>query len=121
MTETGQDVTLYAGDDKALLFTISDEGGDPLDLTGYALSFVMRGPGFVVAVAKSTVSESDPDSGGIEVVSAEDGTLRVTLTHSDTADLAPVEHPYQLEGTDGSGNVSTLAAGTVTVLRSVAP
>lgn len=115
MTATDQDATIYAGDDAVLRFTLTDADGDPLNLTGYALAWAMRGAGGAVAVSKSLGS-------GIALVGAASaGVADVTLTHDDTADLAPIGHRHQLEGTDGSGNVSTLAEGIITVRASVAP
>lgn len=115
MTETAQDATIYAGDDAVLRFSLTDANGDALDVTGYTFAWAMRGAGGAVALSKAT-------GDGIAVVGAASaGVVDVTLTHADTADLAPIGHPYQLEGTDGSGNVSTLAEGIITVKRSLAP
>lgn len=115
MTATAQDATIYAGDDAVLRFSLTDEDGDALDVTGYAFAWAMRGAGGAVAISKATGS-------GIAVSgAASGGVVEVTLSHDDTADLAPIGHPHQLEGTDGSGTVSTLAEGVITVKRSLAP
>lgn len=115
MTEINQDATLYAGDDRTLRFTLTDAAGAPLNLTGYELAWALRGAGGLVEIAKSLGS-------GIAVVGlATAGVVDVTLTHTDTIGLGAFGHPHQLEGTDASGNVSTLAEGVITVRASVAP
>lgn len=94
--------------------------GDPVDLTG----------GTVRMTAKWSVSDSDADAvfqlssasaSEIEIVSAVDGQIRVTISSSNTEDLPyrKTELPYDIQFVDVSGSVYTVLYGTLTVVPDI--
>lgn len=111
MTETNQDFDLYQGDDKQVTFTVRDEAGAILDLTGYSAVWVMYNK-----LNRAATPILSKDTGGAALailLPATQGKVRLTLEPSDSATVEPGEYPHELEITSGAGDVSTVTVGTV--------
>jgi hypothetical protein len=108
MSADCQNVTTYAGDNIVLNFTVVDENGNALNLTGATFAYSLApDEGDVAVLVKSSATV------GISVTSAVTGLLSVTILNTDTPLLlGPMWH--QLVMTDASGNVSTLMTGIIT-------
>jgi len=100
MASANQDFTMASGDTKYLDYTITMTG----TLSGCTAKWVLY-KGSTVVITKTTTA-------GISITG--DTTLRVTLSPTDTASLAGV-YKHELQITDGSGNVCTVAVGTSTI------
>lgn len=100
MASLSQDFTMISGDTKYLDYTITMTG----TLSGSTAKWVLYKNG-VVALTKTTTA-------GISITG--DTTLRVTLSPADTASLSGV-YKHELQITDVSTNVCTVALGTVSI------
>lgn len=107
MAVTNQNASLYAGDNAILNYAITDESGNPLDLSGSTLTYTISArDGFPALVTKTTGS-------GIVVTDAVGGLLAVSLSSSDTTALQGMLW-QQLVMTDSVGEISTLSTGVIT-------
>jgi hypothetical protein len=96
---------LYAGDDVSVRLTVTDEAGDPVDLSGGVLRAEVRTYPSDAVVCEATVGDE----------LAADGVVYVSFTGVDTADMADGRGlRWDLEHDDG-GLVETLCAGIVHV------
>ena len=96
-------ITCYQGDDLYLDLTVTADGR-PADLTGYTAKSQIR-----------TSPASDEISAEIDaVVDEAAGVVRLHLTHAAATDLGGLM-VWDCELTDAVGNVSTIAAGKLTV------
>lgn len=114
MTATAQNLTMYQGDTKSLVFTVTDDAGAPKNITGATVRWVLQ----------RWVTDSTPilDKGvgtGIALTTPLSGVLTVTLTPADTLALQG-DFWHELEITDTSTNVSTVSTGQITILPSAA-
>lgn len=100
MASLNQDFSMMSGDTKYLDYTITMTG----TLSGSTAKWVMYKNG-TVAITKTTLS-------GISIT--DDTSLRVTLDPADTANLSGV-YKHELQITDTSGNICTVALGTATI------
>lgn len=122
MPSLAQDITLYAGDDIIIRFSLTDEAtGNPLDLTGLAAvkwaMLVKAGAAFTFPAAISKTLSS-----GIQIINPPTGgILEVTIGHTDTQNLAPRTYEHQLEITDGTGNKHTVSVGAITLEADATP
>lgn len=115
MTATGQDVTMWAGDTKALVFTITDGAGVAINLSGSTVHWIMQH-----SLTDSVALLEKHVGSGITLTDAEAGILTVTLAAKDTEGLAGGNYYHELEITDSSGDISTVAIGTITMYGSAA-
>lgn len=116
MTKRNQDIPSHPqGDTLTIDADIVDEDGTALDLTGYqAIRWVLAeqyGGG-------DPLVEKTAAGGGITVVSAPNGEVRVAVEPADTDAVSPGQYRHELEVTDDNGDVSTVLVGTVEILRS---
>ena len=88
----------------------------PQSLTGFTASMNLYAPaGTTPAVL--TVTSTAPTTGGSEIVlDTTNQTITVNLTATDTAALEQISTVYELGMTDGSGNVTIIAVGSINVL-----
>lgn len=102
MTKRNQDFSMFAGDTKDIVVTMSDS----TNLTGATIAWVLRRGGVTgtVEVPKSTTS-------GISISNT---TFTVRLSASDTANLKG-RYYHEAEVTDVSGNVSTVMTGSISI------
>lgn len=115
MVKKDQDFEVVSGDSRNLNFTIydqdaADDDSVVKDISGFtAIAWKLDTGSAVTTVTKSL-------SDGITVTDGPNGLLTVSLTPADTADIAGGTYKHELEGTDGSGNKTTLAIGRVSVI-----
>jgi hypothetical protein len=103
----GVDVALYAGDDFEMTVKVSDANGNPVILTGTTPKSEIRATqAATVVLATFTVTTVDPS------------TYKLTLTGAITAAL-PASAVWDLQVTDATSKVTTLAAGKVKVTAEV--
>jgi hypothetical protein len=106
-----QDIQFYVGEDIPINAVL-----DPVvDISGWAISFVMRftAGGLPVLVTKTVGS-------GITIVSGPASTFIIQMLSADTSTLAPGEYVYDVQRTD-VGNHRMLVLGTVTLLQPDSP
>ena len=85
----------FIGDDVPLDFTVVDENGDAVDITGYALEWVLREtPGSATATITKTTSD------GITITGGPAGKCRAAIADTDTIDLSPGRYFHTLKRTD---------------------
>ena len=106
------------GDTSALNVTCyQSDGVTALNITGYTLWWT----------AKNSASDADPGviqktttGGGITITNAAGGIATVNLVPADTSGLSTgVALLWDLQAKDGSGNITTLAAGMVAVTADI--
>lgn len=108
MALNNQNAVVYAGDNAALNYAITDETNNPLNLTGASLTYTISVvDGSAAIITKST------SGGGVTITNAPGGLLTVFLTAADTINQQG-ELWQQLVMTDTNGVVSTLSTGTIT-------
>lgn len=100
----------FAGEDKQLQFTILDENEDPVNITGWAVTF-----SFADGVSETPLFEKTVGS-GIALTTPGSGLLTVTVTDADTEDLDAGDYVYALHRTDASTE-TVLAFGDVVLQR----
>lgn len=105
-------MTIYQGANLTLPLTWKDSAGAAIDVTGYSARLVAR---------QNTVDDPilmDLTSGaGTIVVGTTDGLFTITMTAAQTAALDFDQANYQMEVTSGSGYVTRLLQGTVTLSK----
>ncbi|QLH77446.1 hypothetical protein HZS55_09125 [Halosimplex rubrum] len=106
MTAEDQYGEMYSGDSQSIRATVTDEAGDPVDLSSSDLTFVLAEDGSA-AVTKTT-------GDGISVTGADDNVAVVDLDAEDTDDLDGA-YDIELQQTDSGGNVATLTRGTLSI------
>lgn len=99
------DLTLYAGDDVAITLTITDDAGDPFDLTGTLVAQIRKGHGQELTNTM-TVNAPIPPSGVCYLA------LSAVQTQALGADGG--RHSWDLQLTDAGGLVATVVRGGVT-------
>jgi hypothetical protein len=87
---------------------LTDDNGDPIDLTGYTGNSVMR--------KHYTSSNSTIFS---VTLGGTSGTVALSLTSSQTSNLTPGRYVYDVEVTSASNVVSRIVEGIVTVTPEV--
>jgi hypothetical protein len=112
MAETGQDITIYAGNDVALDVSLLDEAGAALDLTGTSLEWGMAERFADDAVLRKATPVE------IEVTDEVAGLATVHLDPADTATLGGI-YRHELRLTDAGGNIVTLLTGALTIRTSI--
>ena len=116
MTEINQDFDIYQGDSKRVTFTVRDEAGSLLALTGYEATWVL----YAGRDRSATAVLSKVIGSGLAVPTPANGQVLLTLAPADTATLAPGKYSHELEIISGAGDVSTVTTGTATVYYSKA-
>lgn len=114
MTRTGQNFTIYQGDDKELQVTVLDEDENKLNITNCALNWVFykRYPQNIV-LTKTTLAS------GLVITIPASGIFIGYFDPPDTANLLG-EYNHECELTDPFGNISTILVGTMKVYKSLA-
>jgi len=100
------DLVLYAGDDVAITLTITTDGVNPYDLTGTLLAQIRKGHGQELASLLGASAGPNPTL----------GICSLWLTGEQTQALGADggRHSWDLQLTDATGLVVTLARGGVT-------
>ena len=107
MPPATRDLTIYRGDDYAHTVTVTDEAGDPVDVSGSTWAAQFR---------RHDRDETAVDF-AIDATNAATGVIVHSLTAAQTADL-PARGVYDLQRTT-DGEVETYLAGDVTVTGDV--
>jgi hypothetical protein len=109
MVATAQDFSLYAGDNAAILVTLRDAKGGPLDLNGATLIWGMAPISGSATLRKSSALPSE-----IEVVDEALSRVAIYLVPIDTVKLSG-QRQHELRIIDASGAVETVMVGTMTI------
>ena len=114
MTSTGQNLTMYAGDDKILIVTTTDPNDVPIDVSGCTIRWIVykRSPQNIV-IDKTTPST------GIALTDPTNGIFEITLVPGDTENLLG-EYNHECELTDMDSKISTIFVGYIKILASKA-
>lgn len=86
--------------------TLTDSAGDPLDVSGLAASGMMRRSYYSINSISFSTSLSN-------------GSLILSLTANQTANIADGRYVYDVDLTDNIGTVTRLVEGIVTINPSV--
>lgn len=110
MTAVNQNFTMFAGDTKELIISVTTPDGKTVNLTGATLKWALKAGG---GAPVNALLKQSP-SGGIVISDALGGVFRVTLNPVDTRNLTgSFAHIGEL--TDSGGNLSTILTGTMTL------
>ncbi len=109
-----QDFQMVSGNDKTLNFTVLDENDLVVDLTGATI---------VWALADSEKSKSRiityTSPVNVTITTPLEGKFSVSIQSADTEPLKPKDYYHEARVTSSGGDVTTVAIGTVEVLRNV--
>ena len=105
---TKANITIDQGTTFSTTISLTDDNGDPIDLTGYSGRSQMR----------KHYTSSNSQSFTITLGEAS-GTVALGLTSSQTANLVPGRYVYDVEVVSGSNVVSRIIEGIVTVTPEV--
>lgn len=101
-------ITIDQGATYSTSIDVTDDNGDPVDLTGYT----------GVAQMRKHYTSSNSHSFTVDVLSGS-GTVTLSMNATTTANITAGRYVYDCELTDGSGTVSRLVEGIVTVTPQV--
>lgn len=113
MSATNDLVSLYAGENRALRFTVTENDGvTPTDLTGLTLRWAMaarmpNSPGYAAAV----LTKLSSTVGHMTIAAPASGVVDVNLLSADTLNLTPGQYEYQLWLTTAGGESFPVATG----------
>jgi hypothetical protein len=118
MTIKTKDIRAVRGTTLRLTFTVRDERGAVVDLTGATAHLRVRPDMKAAAV----ITKSSPASG--VVISTQTGATKgqyvATILHSDTASLSPGDYAWDSwVGTSGGDRFAVVAPSTLTLLAEV--
>jgi hypothetical protein len=104
------------GDDQTITFTVSKADGSVQDITSWSFKFTVK-ESVDDAIADAKFQKATGGS-GIALTTPLSGILDVTIAANDTVALAG-NYVYDLQGTDGSGNIRTVALARFRVRKNV--
>ena len=104
-----QDLTITRGDTETVNVTITTDGSTPVDITGRT---------YAAQIRTNADSNTIAASFTCTILVAASGTLKAVLSATDSAGLTPGFYQWDLQE-NASGVISTILAGTVTVLADV--
>jgi|10_taG_2_1085330.scaffolds.fasta_scaffold52496_2 hypothetical protein len=111
MTSINQDFTLYSGDDKTIVVTITNSSGQIVNLTGLtAAQFVAK-----KYSKSSSVDVTKTLGAGITNAAPTTGKLTITLDAADTSGLTPGEYYVEVRIKDSASRLGTVSVGTMTL------
>lgn len=96
----------FIGEDRVLRFTVVDADGVAVNITGWALEWVLR----VVPASTAASLTKTTGGGGITITSGAGGICEVAIADADTINLGEDRYFYTLRRSD-SGNEVVLAFG----------
>lgn len=105
---TKANIIIDQGTTFSTIINLTDDNGDPIDLTGYTGDSEMR----------KHYSSSNSTSFGVSLGGV-DGTVVLTLSANQTSNLTPGRYVYDVEVTSGANVVSRIVEGIVTVTPEV--
>jgi hypothetical protein len=103
------DFTIYAGGDFVRVYQYLDEGGDPVDLTGYT------------ALAQARRSPNAPLAGQvIPTIDTETATITMSIPAAETSALTDEHYLWSMELSNAStGAKEVLTYGVVTIVKEI--
>lgn len=101
MSLAQQDFDMFAGEDRDIEFLVTDEDGDPVDITGFSITWKLRGRG--IALDKSVGS-------GLTITDGPNGVFEIAISGTDSAPLSGAFW-HRAEVDDGVGDVTVVATG----------
>lgn len=109
------DLTMTRGDTATFTMTLTDGAGDPLDLSTLAAMHF---------TAKNRLDDPEPTiektlGAGIAIISAPDGTARLTIDPDDTADLVVSSLRWDLQVVGAGDDVRTPLTGLLAITPDV--
>ncbi len=114
MSEILKTIKMYRGDSYPIVITISDSStGSAIDITGYSFKLTVNSDQNPTSTANQQftvdgVLDADPTTGKVSF----------TPTTTDT-DITPGNYFYDIEMTDASGNVKTIAKSSFTISQDI--
>lgn len=110
MTKIRQDFEFYTGEDKNIIYTITDAAGASVNLSGYTVHWLLQDD-----PATGSLLRYKTGGSGVTVSGC---TATVTLAGSNTAgcNLSGLYY-VELSACDGSNNEAVLATGYATIHR----
>jgi hypothetical protein len=105
------------GDDVLLRFAVTDENGDPANLTGTTVKFAAvknERPQPMAAIS----TESSPVTAIVTVTDLTGGLFEVEVDAADTADLLGT-YRFEAELTDTAGDIATVGRGLLVFRRGI--
>ena len=118
MTSTGQNKTVWEGEDKNIQFTVRTQrvGGAPVDLTGSTVTWVVTtGPTSNTAIISKTSAAGEitfDDDGGTN------NRVNIALDAVDTQGLEGRQLYHECRVVDLAGDISIVATGNFTIKNS---
>lgn len=106
-------LTFPQGATWSLALTWNDDGGDPINLTGYAARMQVRASYDAAATALSLANGSGITLGGAA------GAITLSVPASTTTTVNPGTYVYDLELQSSGGEVTRLVEGTLEVTPEV--
>lgn len=107
-THTTQNFEVHQGSDKTLNFTVTDESGDAVDITGATIKWILATDQGASASLTKTGS----------VTSGTSGKFSVSLTGADTDGFSGMFY-HEARVTDGSGTITHVVSGLVNIIGTV--
>lgn len=115
MAIVGENFSIYRGDTWTETWTILDQNGVSVDITGATFKMTL----------KNNTSDADPGvlqltspSSGIVITDAATGVVTLTITATQTAALTPSTYEYDIQ-MNNTGTVKTLVRGKLTIVADV--
>jgi len=105
---TKANIIIDQGTTFSTIINLTDDNGDPINLTGYTGDAEMR----------KHYTSSNSQSFSINL-GGTSGTVTLSLTATQTANLTPGRYVYDVEVTSGANVVSRIVEGIVTVTPEV--
>jgi len=109
MPSEHQNFELTQGVDKDLVFTVSDNAGDAVDITGATIFWKLYADD---VNGDTKVSKGSDSIGGVVITTALSGIFTVTLADTDTVLLSGTFF-HEAKVVDSSGNISLVSRGWV--------
>lgn len=111
------DIAMQRNEDFARAFTVTDDAGEPIDLTGYTIRLQIKDRLDNTTVIQSAVVTITGASEGMFDVVIDGGTGSALASYGDP--LLSYELPYDLIATDDAGRATALIAGYLILSRGV--
>lgn len=103
------ELTLEQGATFNTVVNVNDGTGSPQNLTGYSARSMMRRSYYSSSSKEFVVTVSDPTL----------GEITMNMSAANTANLTPGRYVYDVEIENGSGDVTRIFEGIITVLPNV--
>jgi len=113
MVATGQNFTLYTGDDKRPEIHVTDTSGEVVDLEGATINWVATKQSDDTEVMSKSTSD-----GSINITDAEEGKFLIKVDASDTESMDAMTLDHEAEVITSYGLTSHVTVGTIDLKKS---